>query len=300
MKKTHLILGAFVAIAASIFAVTPAHAAKEIQISPTKSEVYELSAGDVKSGSFNVNNINTDAFTFELEVLPYNVIDKEYNVDLEKNTDYNHIVDWIECSAEKYTLEPNESTKVSYKIKVPEDIPGGGQYAVISAKIMDDSKANGSNVKVLGRVSYIVYAHLDGVTRIEGNIINNDIPAFVLNPPIIAYSVVENTGNVDIEAHYNFQVFDAFSGHEVYSNTDLNITNRILPETQRSEKFTWDNAPMLGLFKVKQTIEIAGQTSTTETLVFICPIWLIFIVLFLITLMVFWLISRARARKREQ
>ena len=63
---------------------------------------------------------------------------------------------------------------------------------------------------------------------------------------------------------------------------------------------SWDGAPHLGIFKVKQTVKFLGETKTTEKLVFICPIWLLFIILAIIFLIIFLIVNRAIKGGRKE
>ena len=114
-----------------------------------------------------------------------------------------------------------------------------------------------------------------------------------------ATSIVENTGNTHANAEYVLQVYPLFGNEEVYTNEENPMTLTILPETQRFNTVTWPNAPHLGIFRVKQTVTIFGETSVTEKVVFLCPIWFMFIVLAIIFCAIFWIITRIRARKNR-
>ena len=276
-------------------------ASNELQISPSKSKIYNLSANATENGSFIVSNVGDNDFTFKVEILPYSVSDDRYTGDFETENSYNKIASWITASAEKYTLKPGESTSVNYKITVPKDIPSGGQYAAIAASITSSQGySETSDISIIGRAGHIVYAHLTGETRKEAALIENSIPSFFISSKIHADSIIENTGNIDIDATYEFEVFDAFSGEIIYTNQKNNDTERrILPETKRYIVYSWDGSPQLGIFKVRQSIEIFGEPYVSEKLVFICPFWLIILLLLFIAAGTIWIISRINNRKRE-
>ena len=94
-------------------------------------------------------------------------------------------------------------------------------------------------------------------------------------------------------------VYKAFNDEEVYSNTDQEITYRILPETKRFINFSWDGSPQLGLFRVRQTVTVNDKVSVNEKLVFLCPVWLLFLVIFGVIFMIIWLFVRSRARRKQ-
>ena len=129
--------------------------------------------------------------------------------------------------------------------------------------------------------------------------IENKIPTFLFNPPISASSIVENTGNTHANVKYVLQVYPFFGDEEVYTNEEDPTTLVLLPDTRRLNTVSWEGAPSLGIFRVKQTVSFWDETSTTEKLVFLCPIWFIFIVLLIIFCAIFWIVSRVRNRKER-
>ena len=143
----------------------------------------------------------------------------------------------------------------------------------------------------------VIIAEVEGGnTRREGQVLETKIPTILFNPPITATSLVENTGNVHATATYTLQVFPLFGDEEVYTNEENPATLTILPETQRFNSISWDGAPQLGIFRVRETVSILDDTQTIEKIVFLCPIWFLFLVLLIIFFAIFWLVSRVRSR----
>lgn len=176
-------------------------------------------------------------------------------------------------------------------------MPLGGQYAAILVKMKENSDGDGNIVMAEKQLGLIVYSSVAGQTRKEGSVVENKVPSFMFAPPISVTSVVENTGNVHADATYILQVYPFFGGEEVYTNEENPEKRTILPETRRLNTITWEGAPQLGLFKVKQTVKFLDQTSVTEKVLFICPIWFLLIVLAIIFLVIFWIVTRVRGRK---
>ena len=98
---------------------------------------------------------------------------------------------------------------------------------------------------------------------------------------------------------YTLQVYPLFGNEEVYTNEENPEKRTILPETRRLNTMSWDGAPQLGIFRVKQTVKFLDDTKVTEKLVFICPLWFLFVVLAIIFLAIFWIVSRVRGRGKE-
>lgn len=268
----------------------------KIQISPTDQR-FSLNPGDHYSGSFKVQNVGSDKFDFRIKASPYQVIDENYSAVFNQRSQYTQISEWISFGQNHGTLNPGQTVDIAYTVRVPLDVPAGGQYAAISAET-DNPESSGSSIKVVSRVAMIVYSRVNGKTRESAKVLNNDISGFFLKSPLSATSLVENTGNVDVTAKYTLKVSLPITGSEVYSNAEKPIERTILPETKRFSTTTWENAPLLGLFNVEQIVEIPGQpASITKKLVLICPIWLLMLI-FIAIIVIAIHISMRRKSKR--
>lgn len=270
-----------------------------ILASPAKLDL-ELTPGKDTTEKFYLRNTGSKEFVYELSVAPYSVSEGEYKQDLSTKTNYNYITDWVKFSQDSGKLGPDDKVEIEVKVTVPEDAPAGGQYATILAQMRPDMQGNdGSGVSVYSEVGIIVYSkNVEGNTRLTGSVAENKVPGFIFAPPIKATAVVENTGNVHMTATYIMQVFPLFGDEEVYTNEDDPEMHTIMPETKRLNTMVWDDSPRLGIFRVKQTVSFLDETSVTEKIVFICPIWFLMVVLILVFLMVYWIVSRMMRRRR--
>ena len=215
---------------------------------------------------------------------------------------YNQIMDWIKLDNEGGTVAPGQTVSVGYSINVPEDAPGGGQYATI---IVVDETASGlpgqGNISIDQKFQFasIIYAEVSGETRKEGVISDNSMPSFLLNGPLTAESMVKNNGNVHTDAEYTFQVWPLFSDEELCTNEEKPETSLVLPDTEKYHAQSCD-LPSFGIFKAKQTVSLFGETSIVERTVIVCPLWLLFVILFAIVALVIWIFMRVRKRKGSQ
>ena len=285
----------------ALFGVMPVSADGEkpdyrLQISPVRLDL-DLEPGTTSTGTFEVQNTGLKAYDFVLGVDPYSVTDENYSIDSETRTAYTDIVDWITFSQNEGHVEPNQNQEITVTVTVPDDVPAGGQYAMIYAEMVRDDELESTGVAVNHRVALLVFSEVEGNTRREGQVLETKIPTILFNPPITATSLVENTGNVHVTAYYTLQVFPLFGDEEVYTNEENPATLTILPETQRFNSISWDGAPQLGIFRVRETVTILDDTQTIEKIVFLCPIWFLFLILLIIFFVIFWLVSRARSRK---
>ena len=301
MRLRKICGGFLLALMIALFGVMPVSADGEkpdyrLQISPVRLDL-DLEPGTTSTGTFEVQNTGLKAYDFVLGVDPYSVTDENYSVDSETRTAYTDIVDWITFSQNEGHVEPNQNQEITVTVTVPDDVPAGGQYAMIYAEMVRDDELESTGVAVNHRVALLVFSEVEGNTRREGQVLETKIPTILFNPPITATSLVENTGNVHATAYYTLQVFPLFGDEEVYTNEENPATLTILPETQRFNSISWDGAPQLGIFRVRETVTILDDTQTIEKIVFLCPIWFLFLILLIIFFVIFWLVSRARSRK---
>ena len=188
---------------------------------------------------------------------------------------------------------------------MPENAPAGGQYAtIIVQNDTEDQNSDSGNVSIQSVVRFAakIVAEVAGETEEKGAIIENNIPAFMFNGPLSATSVVKNDGNVHTDAKYTLQVWPLFSGEEICTNEEKPTEALVVPDTERLHVEEC-NLPSIGIFRAKQTVSIFGEESTLEKMVFICPLWLIFIIVFAIAVLVIWLVMKSRSgktRSREQ
>ncbi len=307
MKKKNLILILLISaltIVFNPFAVIAKNSEENpdtyISMSPTSIPV-ELAPGEVKEGYFTVANIGAKSFDYTISTEPFTMSSGTYKFNFGETNDYSLLSEWVTYDRTEGHLEPNSTQRINYTIHVPEKVSPGGQYAAMTATTITKQEAQGgASISVGKSVATIIYASVPGEAKHEGAVIENKIPQFFFAPPINANSLISNTGNIHEEAEYYFEVKEFFGDKTIYTNEEKPLTHYILPETERYETQSWDGAPQLGIFKVKQTIKYLGQVSVEEKIVFIVPLWLIFIILFMIFAAIFWARSKAKERKKNQ
>lgn len=295
------ILGLLFVSVFSLMSSGNAYAAEEkpaiyLQVSPASQQLGELKPGEKYTGTFKVQNVGAKEFTYSIYASPYYVSGENYNPVYEETGSYSMIKDWFTFSKTEGTISAGTDDEITYTVTVPENAPGGGQYASIMVET-SDSASETATIKATSRVGMIVYSHVNGETKECGNILNLNIPTFLTQPPISASSLVENCGNVDLQASYTLKVTPLFSNEEVYTTEDDPLKLSTLPETKRFNTVSWDSSPLIGIYNVEEIIEYAGKTQSIHKTVMICPIWVIVLVIIFIGAVVFWLVSRNRERK---
>lgn len=276
-----------------------------LQVSPAEQDL-ELEPSQIYTGSFTVENVGRQAFTFNLSAHPYQVSGPDYTPVFTTETAYTTLSTWITFAANDLELAPGESTEVTYQVQIPADAPGGGQYAAI---IVETHDANDSSaVRIVSQIAVLLYAQVSGEQRLAGNLLDHQLPSVLLGSPFTSIATVENTGNLDFDLVHTLTVTDFFTGRTVVNQDTVNsngtsagITEQVvLPATTRTSILTWDDAPALGLFRARQTVSFLDESYEFEQVVFLCPIWLVGLIAVMILLFIIWLILRFCRRRQDR
>lgn len=271
----------------------------QMSISPAKAAIEKLEPGETYTGQFEVKNTGAKEIDFVIMETPYSIKNEKYEPDFNATNAYTELNEWMTTTPSEGTIAPGESVEVQYVIEVPEDMHGGQQNAAIIVQATNTGESeNGSAIQALNQLAFIIYSNVKGEVNEAGEILENKIPRFLLSPPVLVSSLVENTGNVYGEATYTLQVFPLFGDEEIYTNEDNPQTHIVFAGTKRYNEMEWEGAPQLGIYRLRQTIELFGETSVEEKVVFLCPIWFLFIILLVIFCAIFWIVSRVKQRKK--
>lgn len=300
-KRTTKVFGMILALAGLVSGVSlfASQAQAEtadfrLRVSPTVMHL-DLKPGQTIEKTFEVTNTGAQTFRFATDIAPYSVKGRDYVADFESDTNYTELSNWIALSDDGGTLAPGESLKITAKITVPKDAVSGGQYATFLAQFV----GSGDSDVASQSTEALIYATVDGELSEAGKILENKITGFLFSSPVFATSSVENTGNIHQNATYILEVRSLLGQDVLYSNADTPATQTVLPETTYSHAATWNGAPQLGIFRVKQIVEFAGEVTEAEKLVILCPVWLLFITILVLICAIFWIIGRAGNSKNR-
>ena len=271
-----------------------------ISMSPMNQKII-LTPGETSTGTFKIANpaTNVGNFAYVITVGPF-YVDDNYDIYYSNNGDYNQIVDWITLSRTEGELAPNEVEEVKFTINVPEDAPAGGQYAAITvtSKTPEGGTEGGLNINISQAMAHIVYAEIAGSTERHGEVIYTDVPSFLFSGNVSGTAAIKNTGNVHSTATYTLEVTPIFSNEEIYTNLEDPQTKTILPDRTLVNTVSWTETPSMGIYNVVFTTEFEGVTQQVKKLVIVCPLYLLFIIIFAIVLAVFWVVSRSKKRNK--
>lgn len=298
-------------VVAPLFLTTSVAAlqAGDVVVSVRPSEqVFDIEPGKTYDGIVKVTNNGRLAFTFEVSASPFRVANDNYDPDFSTVDSTTRLHNWLRFPETKFQVDSGASVEVPFKIEVPLDVPGGGQYAAIMVRTTDSVDQN-ATIKVVTQVASLVYGHVvGGETREEGSLTERSLPKMLFDKPLELSATVTNTGNVDFKLRQMMTILNFFNGQEVVTPDSMDKDGNpiaaqqltVLPGTSRTSTLAWEGAPKLGLFKVRQKIEFLEEKVETEEVVFLCPTWLPIGLAILLVSMTIWLILRSRKRKRRR
>lgn len=317
-KYKKLLSGLVGAVVALVSITVPYGVASAFTVSPQIQE-YVLAPGQSVTGEVEVSNFSDaeGVFYYVAEVVPYSVSsDGKHEANFDARNDHTDIVNWVTMSDSDESgveevhgiLKPGEEKSIYYTITAPSNARGGGQYFAVRVKTDVDAsrEAKEDDVVVINEVvgiASLVFVEVSGDITVKGEITDNNIPSFFLTPPISSSFVVKNEGNTHAVVSYALQVFPLFSDEEIYTTEENMGTAYVLPGVSRAITQSWSNTPAVGIFKVRQTVyydSLDNEPSVTEKTVIICPIWLLFIIFFAIFALIFYLVLKAKARKKAK
>lgn len=275
------------------------------------SQRFNLEPGKTYEGEITVVN-PVDAksdFKYKAEVAPYGVKQNEdnprseYEIDLTTDSKYTSMSKWIKIKEPTGSVKPNESKKVEFTITVPENVPAGGQYAAITiSSDMESAAGEGVAVQNVFEMASIIYGLVNGETKHDGEILENNVPGFVVSTPIALSALISNNGNIHEDATVVISVKDFFSGRVILptEEDEGQYTELIMPETTRFIERQVSNLPMLGVVHINQSIYYQGTVKTEEKDVIICPIWFMALVVVTLAAIVTTIVMTVKRHRKKR
>ena len=269
------------------------------------SQNFDLEPGQTYAGTVTVANPGdaTADFTYRVSVAPYGVAGEGYEADLATMSNRSMIVDWIKVDNPRGNLKPNETVDINFTITVPEQAPAGGQYA--SLLVTEDTEAaaaQGVKVNSIFEIASLVYANVAGETVTGGEILENNIPGFVMASPVEVNALVSNTGNVHQMATTVLEVKNLITGETILP-TEQNAgryAETVMPETTRRTNYEIANLPVVGVVRISQTIYYNGMSSVEVKDVMICPIWFMVVAVAVVLGIIFGTIFGVKKVRRKK
>lgn len=308
LKKIFLVL---IAATCSLLSMTPVSAKTGdivMHINPSEQDI-ELEPGRHYESSITVYNVGRLSFDFEVSISPYQIQNTNYSPDFSTESAYTRITNWITLPKTEFHVEPGYAEEVPFTIDVPEDVPGGGQYAAIIVRPKDAEDAGDASVKVVGQIASLIYGHVNGQEAREGgSMVEYNFPNFILGSNFSITSTFENTGNIDYRVIETLSIRNFFTNEEIITPLTLSSAGHplgtlkatVLPDTTRLIEMSWTGAPQLGIFRVTHTVAYLDHNEVYEKVVVICPLWLIMLFAIFILIIIIAIISYFHRRRQNE
>ena len=152
------------------------------------------------------------------------------------------------------------------------------------------------NITSKYQIASAILANVAGETVERGSIKSNEMPTMLTTNKLEATSMVRNDGNIYTDATYTLQVWPMFSDEEICTNEEKAESTTVLPNTERYHVQTC-TLPAVGIFKAKQVVKIFSEESVLEKTIFVCPIWLMVVVLVVVLGIILGIIVYIKKRK---
>lgn len=323
MKKIfNILLTIALLLAGGLGLSVPAHAEetatplKMVQISPTLLRITLRGGSIIEDGSdecpedssagcaVEIKNTGTQDFRYRVYATPYRVTNENNDVSFSEadSTSYTQVSRWIKflnadgeyVDEVYYNLPAGESQLVYFKIEVPDDVPGGSQYAAVWAEVVDD--AVNSGVQAKARAGSVISGRSIGTTSQDAEVLEYDFTRFTFGGSLHAEATVKNTGNTDFYIHHTYTARTVF-GKELYTDDQSVLT---YPENEYHLNADWENPPLLGIFQVEYRLSGSGLNYAERHIVVVMPIFVMVLLILLLTVIIVWTIIIIRKRKERK
>ncbi|MBO7718213.1 hypothetical protein J6S37_01815 [Candidatus Saccharibacteria bacterium] len=284
-----------------------------ISLTPV-SKILQISSNSTYDSNFEVKNDGGSPIRVEVYAAPYSYVysDEEdtYKLGFNNENNFTQISRWITfrnndgdyVDKTVFSIDAHNALTVNYRISTPNNIPAGGQYAVIFAHTLSEASSAGG-IRTEASPGLIVYGRsTEGETVTSAEISNMKIEQSVTENGatrnnFYASAKVKNNGNVDFTATGKLTVQSIIGGGD-FEIADSRIS--IIPEAELLIANELKDTPSFGIYNVTWTVE-AGETSETiSKTIFLIPVWLVILTILLLTILTIWIIMVLRKRKERR
>ncbi|MBR3052293.1 hypothetical protein IKG60_01575 [Candidatus Saccharibacteria bacterium] len=280
------------------------------------SKVLQISKSSEYEDTMTVTNDGDERINIEVYTAPYSYVysedDDTYKLGFNRENSFTQITRWIKFKDSNgewqkkmnYSIPAHDSVKVQYKITTPEDIPAGGQYAVIFAHTLTaTTSANG--IRTEASPGMVIYGRsTEGEMKVAASISNMQAKFGIeengqKRDNFYASAKIKNEGNVDFSATGKLKVDSILGGGSYETPADRGRIS-VIPDSELVVRDEWENSPSFGLYKVTWTVTAGESTETIETIVFVNPVPFIIITIIVLTIIIVWVTIVIRKRKERR
>jgi hypothetical protein len=281
------------------WSAAPAYALQGFGISPT-SQTETLEPGQTKNDQLTVINDGNTSINYQVYATDFRVTGEDYRgnfVDTGSGPNLS-AVSWFTLPQGTLTIGPQQQKSFDYTIHVPKGAAIGGHYASVFVQTVP-APATGTYISRIERLGVIFYMAVGGHLTTSGGLNSFHIPWLQFTPPITESFTVKNTGNVHFLTQAESQLYSPFGKVGSPAVTQ----GEVLPDTTRRFNMAISSRSPIGLYKVKTSITVLGQTKQESGWVLLIPKLTFVIILISLALVIagiiFWLRHKHIARKQK-
>jgi len=277
----------------------------QIAISPAYIE-FDLVPGTTTSDKFRVRNVGSVETDIKIGVAPLSV-SNEVTVN---GTPRNEILGWTTIELDpgcEPTLEGDGFIEVHMRVKeecfvrfstaTPSNAPFGEQYMnIYFQEYTEDASGGMQMLRSIGVNVYGTNRTGESSGDMCGKLKDQKIPFWIMEAPLTTTTTVENCGRLNFRADVKIEVRNLF-GKLVYDEKAPQ-SKMIVVDSERVIHDSWDDAS-IGIYKVKQTVEMLGETYVKEKWTFVIPLWLILVVLGCIVVIILAIVYDRKRRMKK-
>ena len=281
--------------------LVPAEAAstapQDITLSPSSTELSSPPGGTAQ-GSLSIINSGIAGFTFKAYATPYHVIGLDYDPSFSLIPGKNDPSTWVHFNdATSATIAPGQTTGMTYSLRVPAGTAPGGYYAVIFTETQPAASAGG--VSSRSRVGDILYITVQGPVTQSGSIHAPGQSHFVFGTTVPMALEVENNGGLHFVTTTHLALVNYLTNKAVYS---ASLQHYVLPQTVRRISTVAGPTAIIGLYKVRASADILGQTQTlpNQWVVVVHPVVLWALPAIIVVVVVYLCLPKARPKAKPK
>ena len=283
------------------------------------SRILKISSNSIYDGSLAVTNDGEEEMKVKVYAAPYSYVYSEeenlYKLGFNSENNFTQISRWITVKDVdgNYVTEPSfkikakETLNVDYRITTPNNVPAGGQYAVIFVQTISDN-VNSEGIHTEASAGMVLYGHsTEGeavvAPKISDLVIGQNRDASESQSGnghnFYATAKVKNEGNVDFYAKGTLKI-EPIIGFGSYETEASGGMISVIPESERIVGDEWKETPNFGIYKITWTVTAGEETETIDQVIFLISPISIIITILVLTFIVIVLIIVLRKRKERR
>lgn len=264
---------------------------------------FAVNPGDTVEGVVTVvNPTNTsESITYQASVIPYSFNENGEPV-FDEVGELSEIVNWVTIENPTGEIEPNSDIQIKYKIKIPKEARGGGQYCAISIRNETpvEARPEGLQIDSYMEISSIIYMTVNGDIEREGEIVENYVPLISFENPVTLRSSYDNHGNIHLDSNIKVSVENFFTHEPLFSSDDQEDQSIVvMPNQLASKLIKVTDLTDLGLYRIKQEVRYNGESSIVERVTLVTPMWFFACATALVISTIVLLVVRAIRRSKR-